>query len=82
MHWNAPGGLTTFCDPSSWNAKSVMIQRSSKVSYSTIGSPKLFVSHRLPKFPWLMNVLNVNAATPSPVSLSKMPIEVFTVSMK
>ncbi len=70
MHWNEPGGLTTLFDTSSWNAKSVMTQRSSKVSYSTTGSPKLFVSHRLPKVPWLMNVLNVNAATRVPVPLS------------
>ena len=53
----------TLPEPSSWKAKSVMTQRSSNVSYRTTGSPKLSVSHRLPKLPWLMNVLNVNAAT-------------------
>ena len=69
MHWNEPGGLMTLPEPSSWNAKSVITQRSSNVSYSTTGSPRLSVSHRLPKLPWLINALNVNAATCEPVDL-------------
>ncbi len=56
----------TLPEPSSMKAKSVMIQRSSKLSYRTTGSPRLFVSHKLPKLPWLMKVLKVNAATGAP----------------
>ena len=81
MHSNEPGGLTTLPLASILKAKSLMNQRSSKLSYTTTGSPKLSVSHRLPKLPWLMNWSNVNAATPAPVVLSKMPIAVLTVWM-
>src|SRR5947208_2807059 len=59
-----------------------MTQRSSNVSYRTTGSPKLFVSHRLPKGAWLMNVLKVNAAIWAPVDLLKIPMDVLIVSMK
>jgi len=77
MHWNA--GATTLLDASVRKAKSVMIQRSSNVSYNTTGSPKFSVSHRLPKLPWPMNVSNVKAASRKPSLLRKMPIDVLTV---
>ena len=62
--------------PSNWNAKSVMIQRSSNVSYRTTGSPKLWLSQLFPKLPWLMNVSKVNAVMSAPVLLLKMPMDV------
>ena len=60
-NWGATG-----LPPLRVKAKSVMIQRSSNVSYTTTGSPKLLLSHRLPKFPWLINVLKMNAVTREP----------------
>jgi len=62
-------------------AKSVMIQRSSNESYTTTGSPKLAVSHKLPKLPWLMKVLNEKAAMRLPSDLRYTPTEELIVWM-
>lgn len=78
-HWKAPGGFTTLPEPSTWKAKSVSTQRSSKVSYSTTGSPKLLVSHRLPKLPCDISELKVNAATWAPSDLRNTPTEALIV---